>query len=112
MTFYIKNNVRIAGLTAVQENLIIKHLTIDNPIFHRKYELGLSLFGVPSMLQYYQTGDESLVVPVGALPDIIEIILNNGGTIEKSETTLRFKEHPVYKTVDLDGHPHKNQKRF
>ena len=27
------------------------------------------------------------------------------GTIEKSETTLRFKEHPVYKTVDLNGHP-------
>jgi fructose-1,6-bisphosphatase II len=27
------------------------------------------------------------------------------GTIEKSETTLRFREHPVYKTVDLNGHP-------
>ena len=34
------------------------------------------------------------------------------GTIEKSETTLRFKEHPVYRTVDLNGHPHRNQKRF
>ena len=28
------------------------------------------------------------------------------GTIEKSETTLRFREHPVYKTVDLNGHPY------
>ena len=34
------------------------------------------------------------------------------GTIEKSETTLRFKEHPVYRTVDLNGHPHHRQKRF
>ncbi|MCJ7613296.1 fructose-bisphosphatase class II family protein [Candidatus Bathyarchaeota archaeon] len=34
------------------------------------------------------------------------------GTIEKSETTLRFKEHPVYRTVDLNGHPHRRQKRF
>jgi fructose-1,6-bisphosphatase II len=29
------------------------------------------------------------------------------GTIETSETTLRFKEHPVYKTVDLNGNPRK-----
>lgn len=29
------------------------------------------------------------------------------GTIETSETTLHFKEHPVYRTVDLNGHPHK-----
>ena len=28
------------------------------------------------------------------------------GTIEQSETILRFKEHPVYKTVNLNGHPH------
>ena len=34
------------------------------------------------------------------------------GTIEKSETTLRFKEHPVYRTVDLNGHPLNRQKRF
>jgi fructose-1,6-bisphosphatase II len=34
------------------------------------------------------------------------------GTIEKSETTLRFKEHPVYKTVDLKGRPLHSQKRF
>ena len=29
------------------------------------------------------------------------------GTIETSETTLHFKEHPIYRTVDLNGHPHK-----
>ena len=34
------------------------------------------------------------------------------GTIEKSETTLRFKEHPVYKTVDLKGRPLHNQNLF
>ena len=34
------------------------------------------------------------------------------GTIEKSESTLHFKEHPVYKTVDLNGHPHRSKKRF
>ena len=34
------------------------------------------------------------------------------GTIEKSVTTLRFKEHPVYRKVDLNGHPHRDQKRF
>jgi fructose-1,6-bisphosphatase II len=30
------------------------------------------------------------------------------GTIETSETTLHFKEHPVYRTVDLNGHPRQN----
>lgn len=34
------------------------------------------------------------------------------GTIETSETTLRFKEHPVYKTVDLNGHPRHIKNRF
>jgi hypothetical protein len=34
------------------------------------------------------------------------------GTIEKSETTLRFKEHPVYKTVDLKGRPRHSRNRF
>ena len=34
------------------------------------------------------------------------------GTMEKSETILRFKEHPVYRTVDLKGRPHFNQNRF
>jgi fructose-1,6-bisphosphatase II len=34
------------------------------------------------------------------------------GTIEKSETTLRFKEHPVYKNVDLKGRPLHSQNRF
>jgi fructose-1,6-bisphosphatase II len=34
------------------------------------------------------------------------------GTIEKSETTLRFKEHPVYKTVDLKGRPLHSRNRF
>ena len=34
------------------------------------------------------------------------------GTVEKSETTLSFKEHPVYRTVDINGHPRQNQKRF
>ena len=34
------------------------------------------------------------------------------GTIEKSETTLCFKEHPVYRTVDLNGHPHHGLNRF
>jgi len=34
------------------------------------------------------------------------------GTIEKLETTLRFKEHPVYRTVDLNGHPRIGQNRF
>jgi len=34
------------------------------------------------------------------------------GTIEKSETTLHFKEHPVYKTIDLNGHPRQSQNRF
>jgi len=34
------------------------------------------------------------------------------GTIEKSETTLRFKEHPVYRTVNLKGRPLHSQNRF
>ena len=34
------------------------------------------------------------------------------GTMEKSVTNLRFKEHPVYKTVNLKGRPLHSQNRF
>jgi len=34
------------------------------------------------------------------------------GTMEKSVTTLRFKEHPVYRTVNLKGRPLYSQNRF
>ena len=34
------------------------------------------------------------------------------GTMEESETSLRFKEHPVYRTVNLKGRPRFNQNRF
>jgi len=34
------------------------------------------------------------------------------GTMEKSVTTLRFKEHPVYRTVNLKGRPLHSQNRF
>ena len=34
------------------------------------------------------------------------------GTMEKSVTTLRFKEHPVYRTVNLKGRPLCSQNRF
>jgi fructose-1,6-bisphosphatase II len=34
------------------------------------------------------------------------------GTFEKSETNLRFKEHPVYRTVDLKGRPNYQPKSF
>lgn len=34
------------------------------------------------------------------------------GTYEKSETTLRFEEHPIYRNVELVGYPHHNQNRI
>jgi fructose-1,6-bisphosphatase II len=34
------------------------------------------------------------------------------GTMEKSETSLRFQEHPIYRTVDLKGRPRYNRNRF
>jgi fructose-1,6-bisphosphatase II len=34
------------------------------------------------------------------------------GTFEKSESVLRFKDHPVYRTIDLCGHPVRGQNDF
>ncbi len=34
------------------------------------------------------------------------------GTFEKSESVLRFKDHPIYRTVDLFGHPVRGQNGF
>jgi len=43
----------------------------------------------------------------GATVDSLCVRLPSG-TIERSVTTLRFSEHPVYSTVDLNGHPLRN----
>ncbi|PVX26947.1 MAG: fructose-bisphosphatase class II, partial [Candidatus Bathyarchaeum sp.] len=34
------------------------------------------------------------------------------GTYETSRTTLRFKDHPIYRNVDLNGHPLHDQNGF
>jgi fructose-1,6-bisphosphatase II len=49
--------------------------------------------------------------PTGATVNSLCVRLPSG-TIERSETNLRFKEHPVYRTVDLKGRPLYKQNRF
>jgi hypothetical protein len=49
------------------------YLTIDNPLFNQRVELGLGNWNVPSKLVYYEYDYDlqQITVPVGALPDLI-----------------------------------------
>ena len=75
---YIKNKVKILGLPEVSITKISQFLTISNPLWQRGLSLGLTNWGIPKQLQYYEdVTDNSIVVPVGSLNDVLQILLED-----------------------------------
>lgn len=74
-TIILRNKAEIAGLSKSTKNKIKKCLTIDNPIFHQGLSLGLSNWGVPPNLCYYEELDNGIIkAPIGSLSKLLEII--------------------------------------
>ena len=74
MLILIKNKALISGLNKKQILQIQEKLTINNPLFHRKAELGLALWGIPSSLKYYEIDPslpDQIIIPIGALPTLL-----------------------------------------
>ena len=72
----IKNKVSILGFPSDVLDEIKKHLTINNPLFHKRLDMGLQNWGVPSSLKYWdisKDNDNLIIVPVGALGEILKI---------------------------------------
>jgi superfamily II DNA or RNA helicase len=86
MIFYIKNNTQITGLSGNELRLVKNHLTIENPLFHSRLDMGLSNWNVPKQLQYFEEpASGSITVPNGALPDIIRLLDSNGVQIKPDD---------------------------
>ena len=74
----VKNEATICGLSRELTNLVKKYLTISNPLFEKRIELGLASWGCPPQLQYFTKSEDSIKVPVGALSQILTILKENG----------------------------------
>ena len=96
----IKNEATIIGLPSDDIKLVKEYLTVSNPLFEKKIELGLTNWNTPRSLQYYQINKDSIVVPVGALSNLITIINNsdtNISIVKKDIKDARFdKELPSF----------------
>ena len=93
MLISVKNTAILSKLSKEELEKIKAHLTISNPLFSRKLDLGLAIFGVPSQLTYYnQIDEETLEIPVGAVSSIITFsskILTKGALIDNRTVGLK-----------------------
>jgi len=77
MLIIVSSKAIISDIPNNFKNYIKNILTIDNPLFFKRLDLGLSLWNIHSVLSYYTIlGKESIIVPVGILPSIIEAAKN------------------------------------
>jgi len=84
----IKNKVSILGFPKEVQDDIKKLLTISNPLFHKRLDLGLQNWGIPSSLKYYETGNDNdnlLIAPVGALGEILKIARSHEIKVDGSD---------------------------
>lgn len=81
----VKNEATVCGLSNELEKIVKKYLTISNPLFEKRIELGLASWGCPPQLQYYTKQKDSLSIPVGALSSVIQILKENGLEIKSKD---------------------------
>ncbi|MBC8409970.1 MAG: DEAD/DEAH box helicase [Rhodobacteraceae bacterium] len=75
---FVKNKAQIVGIPEVTVKKISQFLTMSNPLWQQGLNLGLTNWGVPKQLQYFEDAtDNSVVVPVGALNDVIQLIMED-----------------------------------
>ena len=78
MIIQLKNNAVLAGIDNPQLIAAIKKkLTIPNPMFNKKSEMGFSTWDTPNQLKYYeQPLPTVLEIPIGALGEVLELCHN------------------------------------
>lgn len=75
MLIQVKNRAIVAGATQEEITGIKEFLTISNPLFNQRLDLGLANWGIPKSLKYYEydpTHPTTIIIPVGSLPTLIE----------------------------------------
>jgi len=86
MLIILKNSALITGVNSEEMRDIKTYLTISNPLFFKKMDLGLSTWNITQDLEYYtQHSDITIEVPMGAMPDIIAIFNKYNNIITKED---------------------------
>jgi superfamily II DNA or RNA helicase len=70
----IKNKATIAGINDTQKSIIKSRLTIPNPKYIQVANLGKSVFGVDKEIYFYEDHPDSLDMPVGFVPELLEFL--------------------------------------
>lgn len=86
MLIILKNSALISGINEVGMDEVKKYLTINNPLFFKKMDLGLSTWDIPQSVEYFeQVSDETIDVPIGAASKVFDILMKNGNPISKDD---------------------------
>lgn len=70
----IKNQATITGINDTQKSIIKDKLTIDNPKYVQVINLGKSAFGVDKEICFYEERPNSLIIPVGFVPELLKFL--------------------------------------
>ena len=70
----IKNKATITGINNTQKSIIKDKLTIPNPKYIQVVNLGKSVFGVDKEICFYEEHSDSLEIPVGFVPELLEFL--------------------------------------
>lgn len=99
---YVKEKAYLTNYTYNQSIEIKELLTISNPTFLKKTEMGLSLWGIDPTVKFYEELDKQLIVPIGVVDQVSEI-LNHPPIQDARFTALK----PL--TVEFTGKLHDYQ---
>ena len=106
MLIVLGSRALIAGLPEAVLNAAKKLLTIDNPLFFKRIDMGLSNWSTPSNLIYYKFVDNVMDVPIGALHTILEMCDKAGmirTDIEIRDNRVSNLQTEYFKKVKFTG---------
>lgn len=70
----VSNQATISNLDKLTTQKLKDYFSISNPLFARKMDLGLSVWGISTSLKYYKIDDNNFILPVGGLNEALNII--------------------------------------
>lgn len=77
--FTLKRKCLIEGAGSLFLRELAGRLTLVNPVFSKKMDLQLSIFGIPKFLKFYEVPTpKTILIPIGAIPIAKEILEKDG----------------------------------
>lgn len=74
----ISNKAVISSLPDRIIPILKSYFSISNPLFARKMDLGLSVWGIKSSLKYYELDNQNnFIIPIGGLNEALNVILEH-----------------------------------